>query len=531
MRSLLILLPLLCTITLMGAEPALSEAAYHAARADVQLFPRTPDNPRSAVGVPVEDATSAPALVPVIAQATFPRWRRFVGDGVSCDLPDHPALVVRPLKPNVANRIFAQRMRTGPDQFEDGYAIDVDGKTVLTIMTAASAHFDDSICLCGAVVLQVFRFDAGTLRRFDLLDNGEIKKVQALSQDHCATLMEWTHCRLHPDVYARIAMSLRPAGAALDEVAAEQQVIARYGTGGQLGLLRPGMTRDALVARLGAPFREDANGLTWRWLDERSLTLTQVPLNDAGRFAGWQHANFTRADGPDLPGPYGSLGWVSATASALERPEVQQPFIEAWALRLLPTITDASLDQLFNPLLKMTEEHPGSLSPALVHMLAERFPMIGGHSAAWLLHEHGGEAGRTAMVARVEHALAQPVGADIDLTNLLTFIGSEDPRRAPLVARLFAHADATLRREGWDYATMFAPEVLVAATSRDLAEVDYLLRRAVAVHWQEHTLPQTAVLATLQAQLAREKNDWVAEALRKAIAHQTVTTPIGPAKP
>lgn len=527
MRTLLtLLLAMLCAIPLTGAEPAMSETAYGVARADLQVIPRTQDSPRTAPGTPVDDNTSATDLGPVIDRATFPRWRRFVGDGVTCDLPDHPAVVVRPLKPNVANRIFAERMRTGPDQFDDGYAVDVNGQTVLTIMVAATARFDDSICFCGAVVLEVFRFDAGTLRRFDLLQSGEIKKVQALSRTHCATLMEWTHCRLHPDVYTRIALSLRPTGPALDERAAEDQVITRYGTGGQLGLLRPGMTRDDLITRLGAPFREEAGLLTWRWQQERWLTLTDVPLNEDGRFAGWQKTEFTRPDGPELPEPYGSIGWVKTTAEALGRPEVQQPFIETWCQRLLPTITDADLEPLFGILRDISKERPGSLDPALVQALVERYPVIGGHSAAWLLHLHGGKAGTTALIARIEHAIEQPTGAELDV-NLMTFIGS-DPRRAPLIAKLLAHPAPEMRREGWRHADSLTAEVIAAASLRDVSHPDRALRIAVADHWEDHAPAPAEVLAALQAQLLREDERYMVEKLRKAIAHQTPTTPAKP---
>ena len=526
MRTLLVMFMLLSTIALEGAELAMNEAMYLKARSDVQLYPRTSDD--RPADVPVDDSYTAPALEQVVAQATFLRWRHFVGDGVTFEIPDHPALVVRSLKLNIANPIFAQRLRTGPDQFEDGYAVDVDGKTVLTIMTAESPHFDDSICLCGAVLLQVFRFEAGTLRRFDLLANGEIKKAQALNRDHCATLQEWTHSRLHPDVYARIAMSLIPIGAALEEVAAEEYAISRYGVHGQLGLLRPGMERSALISRMGAPFREDTSGLTWRFQQGRSLVLTQAPMNDAGRFSGWHDENIIHADGPDLPEPYGSIGWVCTSAAALEHPDIQQPFIEAWALRLLPTVTDDGLNSLFNTLWEMTEDRPGSVSPALVQALAARFPLIGGHYAAWLLHEHAGEAGRTAMIARIEHLMAQPIGTERDITNLLSFIGPENPQRALLIDQLFEHPNTSLRRAAWDYAdNAFTEEVLLAATRRDLAEVDRWLRWTVAVYWQKHTFIQTDGIAVLQAQVALETDEWVAEAMRKAIANQS----LAPAQP
>ena len=116
------------------------------------------------------------------------------------------------------------------------------------VLVSNETWFDEGICFCGAIALKTFVPAEGTLLELSQLANGEIKKIQVISETHRAILFEWTHSVITQRAYARIGASLRlkPAShRAIDNWIALSKE-KRSGEAGT-GWLRPGITKADLL--------------------------------------------------------------------------------------------------------------------------------------------------------------------------------------------------------------------------------------------------------------------------------------------
>jgi hypothetical protein len=139
-------------------------------------------------------------------------WKTFEDDVVSFEIPDDPLLKVDVLSPEEPGSITIVGGTVGnaDRSFERAYRISLDRLApYLTLFVREADAFDDGTCFCGAISFSKWIATAGNLLQFDLLETGEVKKVQALGAKHRAVLLEWTHSALKQQAYARIGRSLR----------------------------------------------------------------------------------------------------------------------------------------------------------------------------------------------------------------------------------------------------------------------------------------------------------------------------------
>lgn len=442
------------------------------------------------------DALQDAELARVAVARAFPAWKTYEDDEVSFCHPDDPRLVLEVKKPGDRIPIRGGPVGTTENSFFRSYRLALGTNTYALLLLDRADHFDDGICLCGAVVYRKYAFHNGALFAFDVLEDGQVKKAQVLGNGLRMVLFEWTHLPMTQEVYVQLALSMRLKAGPCDEAAMRKAVLDKHGFEGRLGFLERGMTREDLLALLGAPTRSDRSSLFYVQKSARWQTTTTIALKN-GRFEGFRDGWRTSAELPPEPG---SIDWISETAEGsgrLSRKTVADLF-DRFCVQA-PTAPSDDWDRLCRAAYALFKKgHRDARIPVIVRARFEE-KETRQHYAAWLLHEYDPDGSRDLFAQRIRVALdearacaaAGPESARFtsgtwdDLYNLLCFLGEASGRRVPLVLEAMDHPHPDIRGAAylfWDKipASDAHPRLL-----RGLEDADPHVRRRTAMAFED----------------------------------------------
>jgi len=450
----------------------------------IQLVPRT-RRARSgkltkALVKDLKDAT----LEKVAAKGSFPKWRTHEDEYLSFSYPDDPHIKLETKKPGDRIPIMGGPLRTAGITFLKSYRLALGRHTYCLLMLDRNDEFDDSICMCGAVVYDKYLFHNGALYRFSFLGSGEVKRVQLLCNGLRVVLFERTHLPIHEDVYLDIALSVKMRNGPCDEDEMKKAVFAKYGFEGRLGFLEKGMTKSDVTELLGVPRREHKGILYYlqrhSYEDGRGTysyeTTTRLDLR-RGSFAGFGK-NWRRAR--ELPPERGTPEWILAKARYKEGMWRAEDYDLG---PLNPDEVKYVFDRIVALLPEASSNHWGILCQA-VHALHAQglkdkrvLPAIRAryleddlrmHQASWILHIYDPDGSRDLFLKRIRLTLdgAKKRAASLikkeqsltlapydDLHNLLSFLGKTHPQRVDLIIEAMDHPHSQIRSDAyffWD---------------------------------------------------------------------------------
>ncbi len=547
MRLILLLLTL---ITSAQAEQVLSQNDYDALRANLQVIPLIlPDEPIDlSRGGPAERSAGIMASNDLRADypknqlrgLLFPQWRRFAGEGVSLDIPDHPQISVVRAKPRFPNPLNLQADDDNTDDnIANGYHLLFADQILVSVIIEQSNSLDNSPgCFCGAIALNIFRFRDGVMRRFSLMENGETKSIETAVKQHSARLTEWTHSLLHPDVYTRIGLSLTPHGELFTREAAQTvvintqdmnqrqaMVINNQDMNRRVGLLYPGMSRDAVIEVMGKPFTEADNRLRWRWVPSPTpptlfYQTMEVELDEFGLFQGWLYENVVLPDSHESDNEtnksYGSVPWILSHIPTSRHRESEQSFLEKWTKRLLPTLSVNDGNLLLNRLDRVTEDGNLRVSPDVMLLVQNFFIQHGGGTAAWLLQHQIPATAPPLFIAQLNVLLTTPANeqAHESIPLLMSFIGNKNPEYTNLARAIMTHATPSIQRYGWTYTEHLDLAVINSQLPTAIVSPDYWTRFNVAEYLCKQPRQPESILALVRTQKDKEneKDVWLLDA-------------------
>lgn len=535
----------ICATPAIAAEPSLS-----AILARVQLLPLKSDPNLLQPGSQAEQSKSADGSSEERARANawteassarFAKWVRHEDEVVSFLVPDDPRVRLEIKTPEDRIPVAGSPVRSSGTSFFRCYRLTFRGETYCLLLFDRQSEFDDSICFCGHVAYEKYLEHHGALYRFSLLGNSKIKKIQVLGEGMRLVLFEWTHMPIHPEVYAQIALSMRWRQPPRDLRALTAKIQQRYG---RAGFLEKGMDRNAVVALLGPPESEDRKLLRYvfrRSYDEppgsRIEEVTwKIPLMD-GKFMSltpdWCE---TRS----LPPERDSVQWVLAKLEGRQgesdsvepaREEELRPLLSR-VVELLPKAREEHWCMLCRAALLLAQR---DVKDARVpEILKKRYldPQLSATEASEALREYEPETNQELFAKRIrlEMALARQPDAIKEqreqaygwscLKDLLGFLPAKYGKRDALILEAIGHPHAGVRMDGYscsaDLPASIARPRLRKGLSDSSAEVrDYCA--GALTDLSASGAEGAEYLKLLRAQLIKEKDEGVIEALKKAI--------------
>jgi hypothetical protein len=216
---------------------------------------------------------------------TIAKWQVFEDEHVRFAYPDHPGITVRTAdkRAPLGTRVYGDPVGSVSSKSSRYYIIGADEATWAVIMLQDEPWLDEGICLCGAVALRVYVPHQGCLRAYDLLEDGQLKKMQVLGDGERLQVFEWTHIPMSQDSYLRLteSVTLKNAGtrSAAEWTAAFQKHAKNRDPSGWLA---PGMDENEVIALLGQPASRKKSTLIYQETDEDQewLTTTRISLPD-----------------------------------------------------------------------------------------------------------------------------------------------------------------------------------------------------------------------------------------------------------
>jgi hypothetical protein len=542
MRLLLLFLAFIVTAP---TQDVLSQHDYDTLRANLQVIPLIlPDEPvdlsrgvagERTPGIIAADDLGADYPQKAIRGLLFPKWRRYHGDGVSFDLPDHPQISIVRAKPRFHNPFNKDEAKDddADELIANGYQVMFADHILVSVINEQSQTLDNSPgCFCGTIALDVFRFRDGVMRRFSLMENGEVKSLEAAVQQNAARLSEWTHSYLHPDVYTRIGLSLRPHGELFTREAAQAVVTDHHQMVGRIGLLYPGMPRDEVIAVMGAPSTNTDKRLRWHWLPTPSSNVSmtmEIEFDTHLLFQGWPSEIIVFSDKrkveyglfQDVPSDeivlpnahetekeYGSVSWVLLHARDSISRKSAHSFLEHWITRLLPTLTNKDSNLLFFELVRLTERKTLRVSPDLLLLIQAFFAEHGGECAAVLLQEQIPDTALPLFITRLRLLITTPADerAHEEIPLLMSYIGEQHPNYAELATAFMTHPTPSIQRYGWNLTTHIKPTIIADRLSAAIVSPDYWTRFNVAQYLAKLPRQPEAILALVRGQQDKEND-------------------------
>ncbi|MGW8256143.1 MAG: hypothetical protein ACWGMZ_01525 [Thermoguttaceae bacterium] len=530
------------------AEPNVSEIL-----ARVQLLPLK-DDPRllqlqlgsragqsQSADVSPEERARADAWIEA-RSARFAEWVRHEDEFLSFRMPDDPRIRLEIKTPEDRIPVAGGPIRSEGISFFRCYRLTFKGETYCLLLLDRQSKFDDSVCFCGHVAYEKYLQHHGALYRFSLLENGRVKKIQVLGEGMRLVLFEWTHMPIHPEVYAQIALSVRWRHPPRDLKALTAKVQQEYG---KAGFLEMGMDRAAVVALLGPPTSED-HGLL-RYVFRRSNdkppgseieeVTWQIPLTD-GKLVNlspdWRQDR-------KLPPERNSVQWVLAKLDSRQGESDSVDPARQEELRPL-------LSRVIDYLPKAHEGHWWMLCRA-AHLLAQRDvkdarvpeiikkryldPQLSARDASEILHEYEPKENQALFVKRIRLEMSLACKPDaikeqadlgynrFPLKQLLGYVRSNCDERNAIILEAIKHPHAGIRMDGYSYSADLPKSVARPRLQKGLGDSSAEVRAYCAGALVELSASSDAEnpedLALLRAQLAKEKDERVIEALREAI--------------
>ena len=234
----------------------------------------------------------------VFRRATDMEWKTYTDDIISFELPDDPLIKINSLIPEARQpiEIVGSSVGTTERQFQRDYYVTVERRPYLTVFVAETSWFDRGTCFCGSIAFRRWIAMDGNLLQFSFMDDGNLKKGEALGARNRAILLEWTHTSITQHDYARIARSLRLKDRSTrTEEDWIQRTMEADPESNMIGWLRVGDSSERVQQLAGKPTKVD--GETWIYVKERLgsdgdgyRSTVRVSMKDGkfGRFEkGW----------------------------------------------------------------------------------------------------------------------------------------------------------------------------------------------------------------------------------------------------
>ena len=231
---------------------------------------------------------------------SFKKWKKFQDQYISFSYPDHPAIKLKIIKNT--------KYKNNP--LLKNYSLDVGSDRYMMLYLYKKEKFDDNLCLCGRVAFKRCLFVGGTLMRFNLLSNGYVKQVQALSEKYLVEVERWTHLKMQQAVYTEIAKSIRfrePGN--LQKL--KSKISAQYKG---LCFLHRGMNREQVQKLLGKPTEKKWSALIYNYPEERIMKSYTIEFADNGKFEGFKKGWYKEYL---IKPKYGTIEWVKEKAGIL----------------------------------------------------------------------------------------------------------------------------------------------------------------------------------------------------------------------
>ena len=259
----------------------------------IKILPSQPKSIFETLHKKLIEKIKDPVLKKIVLKKSFKKWGKYEDEYISFSYPNHPKIKLE-VKKNI--------------KYKDSpviaiYRLMIGNYRYFSLVLKKGVKFDDNLCLCGAVAFRKCLFVGRTLLRFNLLHNGYVKQVQALSEKYRVDVERWTHLKIQQPVYIKISSSIRfkePGN--LQKL--KKKISAQYKG---FCFLRIGMNRKQILKLLGEPAKKEGSKYFYDYPDGRYLNRYTIEFNNNGRFEGfkkgWEKTLL-------LKPVFGSVDWV-----------------------------------------------------------------------------------------------------------------------------------------------------------------------------------------------------------------------------
>ncbi|MEM0896479.1 MAG: hypothetical protein AAGJ79_06300, partial [Verrucomicrobiota bacterium] len=223
--------------------------------ASLEVFPGTGDVgdlsflwPSNDDGEPVGEEVLAEA-----GRMDFEHWVPFEDDLVGFYVPGREVSVER--VPTLKDHdLLAPMFLPAYGEAERVYLLKQgDNSVVAAVLVTESASFDERPRFPRPETFHRYLFQNGAVARYSFVEEGAVRRVQILAGKYCLTVLDWPHCRLHQEVYRRLALSMHLKQPPVREEVMREMIVAKFGFPGRLGLIANGVSEEELTGLLGEP--------------------------------------------------------------------------------------------------------------------------------------------------------------------------------------------------------------------------------------------------------------------------------------
>ncbi len=462
---------------------------------------------------------------------TIARWKVFEDERVRFAYPDHPDITVKTAakRAPLGTRVYGGPVGSVGRKSSRYYTIGSEAATWAVIMLQDEPWLDEGICLCGAVALRVYVPDQGCLRAYDLLDDGQLKKMQVLGEGARLQVFEWTHLPMSQDSYLRLTESVTlknsgPKSAAEWTAAFQNHARDRESA----GWLVPGMDENEVIALLGQPASRKKSTLVYQKTDEDQewLTTTHISL-PGGQFRSLAKRWRVTEEIPPAPG---TLRWALKLVDDGRKPtKTEIARLEESCLAGLKSCPASQWNQWCQVAHRLTD-NSGWKEPTLGPLIASRFldKDVVVNQASILMGDLNPPGTQELVTKRLRFVLDEaakpesmkdrymhlsPLG---DFHNLVCQIEPKE-NRLPFVREGITHPHRAVRWSAYLFWLDRLPaDEALAAALKGLADEDESVRQQAAQAF-EKSMGSKKHVSVLKQHLAAEKDDRTRASLTQAI--------------
>ncbi len=463
---------------------------------------------------------------------TIAKWKVFEDERVRFAYPDHPGITVKTAdkRAPLGTRVYGGPVGSVNRKSSRYYTIGSDSATWAVIMLQDEPWLDEGICFCGAVALRVYVPHQGCLRAYDLLEGGQLKKMQVLGAGTRLQVFEWTHIPMSQDSYLRLteSVTLKNAGikSAAEWTAAFQKHAANRDSAGWLA---PGMGENEVIALLGQPASRKKDTLIYKHSDEDQewLTTTRVSL-PGGQFRSLSKRWRVTEEIPPTPG---TLRWAlklvdddKHKATKAEIAQLKESCLAA--LKSCPASQWNQWCQVARALIDDADWKEPALGPLIASRFLDKDVVV--NQASILMNDLNPPGTQELVTKRLRFVLDEaakpesmkdkymhlsPLG---DFHSLVWLIKPKE-KRLPFVREGIAHPHRSVRWSAYlSWLDRLPPDEALAAALKGLSDEDEWVRREAAEAFQE-SMGAKKHVPILEKHLAVEKDERTRESLTKAV--------------
>lgn len=469
---------------------------------------------------------------------TIPKWKVFEDERVRFSYPDHPGVTVRTADKRalLGIRVYGGPVGSVNRKSSRYYTIGSDAATWAVIMLQSEPWLDEGICLCGAVALRVYVPDQGCLRAYDLLEDGQLKKMQVLGDGVRLQVFEWTHIPMSQESYLRLTESVTLKNAGSKSAAEWTAAFQEHATNRDpAGWLVPGMGENEVIALLGQPTSRQKSlfskksTLIYKQTDEDKewLITTSIPL-PGGQFRSlskrWRVTK-------EVPPALSTLRWALKRVEDDERKPAKAELVQlkAACLARLKSCPASQWNQWCQVASRLVKNE-GWKEPALGPLIASRFldKNVVVNFASILMGDLNPPGTQELVRKRLRFALDEsakpasmkdkylhvsPIG---EFHNLVCQIEPKE-QRLPFIREGIAHTHRAVRWSAYLWwLDRLPPDEALTAALKGLSDEDESVREQAAEAF-EKSMGAKKHVPILEKHLATETDERTRESLSKAI--------------